>query len=214
MTPLLILLGLLVVSVTGLFLLTGVRVVGLVAVIVPVMGVAWLVIQHWHEGPVRAVGARITGYLFQELPAYRGELTLLMMAGYIGTVGAQLLAPLMARAGLDLGALPPWLVLVSFVWIIPLAGQFAMNPILAVSLIAPLIPAAEDLGVTPTALIVAITSGWALSGASSPFTASTLLTSSFSGVNPVRVGLVWNGAYVLLCGLALSGWVVLYGFGL
>jgi len=135
-----------------------------------------------------------------------------MMAGYIGTVGAQLLAPLMAHIGLDLSVVPPWLVLVSFVWIIPLAGQFAMNPILAVSLIAPLIPAADTLGVTPTALIVAITSGWALSGASSPFTASTLLTSSFSGVSAVRVGLVWNGVYVLLSGLVLSGWVVLYGF--
>ena len=85
-----------------------------------------------------------------------------------------------------------------------------MNPILAVTLIAPLVPPAADLGVSSTALVVAITSGWALSGASSPFTATTLLIGSFAGISATRVGLVWNGAYTLICGLVLSVWVVAY----
>ncbi|MDZ7711585.1 MAG: hypothetical protein U5K36_17145 [Roseovarius sp.] len=134
------------------------------------------------------------------------------MAGYIGTVGSALLAPLMQRAGLDLSVLPSWVILVSFVWLIPLAGQVGMNPILAVTLIAPLIPGAESLGVTPSAVVVALTAGWALSGASSPFTATTLLIGSFGGISALRVGWVWNGVYTLLCGVALSVWVVLYGF--
>lgn len=212
MVPLVVLLGVLVTGVVILHEVTDVRIVGLVAVLVPSIALVWMVIQHWGNKPLRTTGARIADYALRELPAYRGELVLLMMAGYIGTVGAQLLAPLMAAAGLDLSVLPAWLIVVSFVWIIPLAGQIGMNPILAVTLLAPLIPEAASLGVQPTALVVAITAGWAMSGASSPFTATTLLIGSFAGISATRVGLVWNGAYTLICGCALSLWVFLYAF--
>lgn len=209
--PLLLLLGLLVSSVTVLYVLSGVRVIGLVTVIVPVMALGWLVIQNWHNAPVRSVATRVRDYVLVELPGYRGELTLLMMAGYIGTVGSVLLVPVIARAGIDVASLPTWVILVGFVWVIPLAGQVGMNPILAVTLLAPLIPGAADLGVTPAALVVAITAGWALSGATSPFTATTLLIGSFAGISALRVGLVWNGAYFAVCGVVLSVWVVVYG---
>ena len=211
MTPLVLLLGILVVSVTTLYFNTGVRIVGLVALIVPVMALVWMLIQHWGDAPLRRTATRIRDYVTVEVPGYRGELTLLMMAGYIGTVGAALLGPLVARSGLDVAALPAWVILVSFVWIIPLAGQVGMNPILAVTLIAPLIPDASALGVTPTALVVAITAGWTLSGASSPYTATTLLIGSFAKISALRVGLQWNGAYTLICAVVLSVWVVIYG---
>jgi hypothetical protein len=212
LAPLLTLLGILVVSVFTLYSLTGVRVVGIVAMIVPMMAVGWLFIQTWRGSPLRDTGRRIRDYLFEELPSYRGEITLLMMAGYIGTIGAQLLIPLMAQTSIDLGQIAPWVIVVSFVWLIPVLGQFGMNPILAVTLIAPLIPHAEDLGVTPTALVVAITAGWTLSGASSPFTATTLLIGNFAGISALKVGLNWNGAYTLICAVALSIWVYAYGF--
>ena len=212
MLPLLALLAVLVVGVVTLHEMSDVRIVGLVAVLVPAIALVWMLIQHWSDAPIRNTGARIRDYVLKELPAYRGELVLLMMAGYIGTVGSQLLAPVMLNAGLDLSVLPPWVILVSFVWIIPLAGQIGMNPILAVTLIAPLIPEAASLGVQPTTLVVALTAGWALSGASSPFTATTLLIGSFAGISAARVGLVWNGVYSLICGVALSLWVLVYAF--
>ena len=155
---------------------------------------------------------RCKTYVLQELPGYRGELTLLMMAGYIGTTGAQLLTPVILDAGFDPSVLPPWAILVAFVWLIPLAGQIGMNPILAVTFIAPLIPSAADLGVEPTAIVVALTAGWAMSGATSPFTATTLLIGSFADISALRVGLVWNGGYAMVCGAALSLWVVTYAF--
>ena len=212
MLPLAALLGVLVLGVVGLHEVTDVRIVGLVAVLVPAIALAWMLIQHWSDAPFASTGAQIKNYVLVELPGYRGELILLMMAGYIGTVGSQLLGPLMLSAGLDLSVVPPWIILVSFVWIIPLAGQIGMNPILAVTLIAPLIPDAVSLGVQPTALVVALTAGWALSGASSPFTATTLLIGSFAGISALRVGLVWNGVYSLICGLVLSLWVMVYAF--
>ncbi len=212
MLPLLTLLAVLVIGVVSLHELTDVRIVGLVAVLVPTIALVWMLIQHWSDAPLTNTCVRIRNYVLEELPGYRGELVLLMMAGYIGTVGSQLLAPIMLNAGLDLSVVPPWMILVSFVWIIPLAGQIGMNPILAVTLIAPLIPEAASLGVQPTALVVALTAGWALSGASSPFTATTLLIGSFAGISALRVGLIWNGVYSLICGLALSLWVLVYAF--
>ncbi|MGB3244116.1 MAG: hypothetical protein WBB25_06260 [Sulfitobacter sp.] len=214
MLPLAALLAVLVVGVVTLHKLTDVRIVGLIAVLVPAIALIWMVIQHWSDAPLLNTALRIKDYALTELPGYRGELVLLMMAGFIGTVGSQLLAPVMLNAGLDLSLLPPWVILISFVWIIPLAGQIGMNPILAVTLIAPLIPDAASLGVEPTALVVAITAGWALSGASSPFTATTLLIGSFAGISATRVGLVWNGAYTVICGFALSVWVLVYALAL
>ncbi|MDX2485688.1 MAG: hypothetical protein QNK42_18750 [Pseudodonghicola sp.] len=212
MFPLAVLLAVLLVGVVTLSALTQVRVVGIVAVLVPCIAVVWMLLQHWNENPVSTTCARIKTYVLQELPSYRGELTLLMMAGFIGTAGSQLFAPMMQATGFDPSYLPSWIILVSLVWIIPLAGQIGMNPILAVTLIAPLIPTATDLGVQPVAIVVAITSGWALSGASSPFTATTLLIGSFGGISATRVGLVWNGAYTLICGVVLSIWVISFAY--
>ncbi len=84
-----------------------------------------------------------------------------------------------------------------------------MNPILSVSLLAPLLPHAAALGISPNAYILAITAGWALGGASSPFTATTLLVGAMGRVSAVHVGWKWNGAYTLLGGVLLSLWVAL-----
>jgi hypothetical protein len=212
MLPLAALLGLLVIGVSVLYTLSGVRIIGIVAALVPAIAVGWLLLQNRTEAPFSNTLRRIGSYARDELPGYRGELVLLMMAGYIGTVGSQLLVPLLAGAGVDLSAVPPWVILVSFVWIIPLAGQFGMNPILAVTLLAPLIPGATDLGVEPTALVVALTCGWSLSGITSPFTATTLIIGSFGKVSASHVGLVWNGLYAPLCAVALTVWVLIYAF--
>jgi hypothetical protein len=66
------------------------------------------------------------------------------------------------------------------------------------------------MGVTPTAINLALTSGWALGGASSPYTATTLLLGAIAKESAWRVGLVWNGLYTLLCALALSAWVLVF----
>jgi hypothetical protein len=212
MLPLAVLLAILLVGVVTLSTLTDVRVVGIVAVLVPSIAVVWMLLQHWEETPFATTRSRIKTYVLQELPGYRGELTLLMMAGFIGTAGSQLFAPMVQATGFDPSYLPSWIILVALVWLIPLGGQIGMNPILAVTLIAPLIPAAAELGVQPTALVVAITAGWALSAASSPFTATTLLIGSFGGISATHVGLVWNGAYTLICGAVLSIWVVAFAY--
>lgn len=211
LTPLFFLLILLSVTVLGIYSAWGLRVVGIVMVVVPAIAIGWAMLQHWAPGAEGSFGPRARHFLYDELPGYRGEIVLLMMAGYIGTVGAPLLQPIVAAFGLHPENLPAWALLALFVWIIPVLGQVGMNPILAVTLIAPLIPAPESIGISPSAMVVAIASGWALSGATSPFTATTLLIGSFGNVSALHVGLRWNGWYFLVTAVLLTAWVCFYG---
>jgi hypothetical protein len=207
--PLLGLLTLLAVAAGGLHLATGVRTVAVLLVVVPLISAAWVAIQAGAGARGGALAARSREYAFHNLPRYQGELVILMMAGFIGTLGGALLGPLVAASQIDLSQLPGWLILVALVWIIPITGQLGMNPILSVSLIAPVLPDAAAMGVSPADVILAITGGWALSGASSPFTATTLMVGSLGFVSASHVGLRWNGAYTLLGAVMLSAWVAL-----
>ncbi|MCA0869957.1 hypothetical protein LCL97_03920 [Seohaeicola saemankumensis] len=212
LTPLFLLLALLGVLVLGFHITLGIRVVGVVMLVVPAISIAWAILQDRAIGGDASFVSRARRYLSDELPSYKGEVVLLMMAGYIGTVGAPLLQPLMMKLGLDADSFPAWAVLTLLVWIIPLLGQFGMNPILAVTLIAPLIPDPGALNIAPSALVVAIASGWALSGATSPFTATTLLIGSFGGVSALHVGWKWNGGYFLVTAFLLTIWVLVFSF--
>lgn len=213
MSPLVILLAVILISIAVLYLITDIHVVGLVILIVPVVAVLWAILQRC--GDVETPGSHslrgeLKAYVFAELPSVKDEVVLLMMAGYIGTVGAALLGPVLESLGVDLSRLPTPVFLVLCVWIIPIAGQIGMNPILAVTLLAPLIPSAQVLGVSPAAIVVAITAGWALSGVTSPFTATTLLIGSFGKVSARHVGLVWNRGYFLTAAIIVPIWVVCY----
>ena len=208
--PLVLLLILLVSLLASTYLLTGIRILALVMVIVPVLSMAWIAVQNYNNHPFRQITERGSDYLTNQLSGFRSEMVLLMMAGYIGTVASPLLGSFMGFMNVDLAIMPAWMVLVLLVWFIPVAGQFGMNPILAVALIAPILPEAAVLGVSPTSLVVALTAGWVLSGVSSPFTATTMLVGNFAGISSAHVGQRWNGAYTVICAVILSIWVVVY----
>lgn len=208
--PLLILLAVVLLGVAVLHWVTGVEVIGAVMSLVPVVAALWIALQTPPEGASRAahVGQRAVQFVTRELPSYRGEIVLLFMAGFIGSLGAFLLVPLVQGLGLDLAGIPAWITVAAMVWIIPLTGQLGMNPILAVSLLVPVLPTPETMGIPPTALVVAITGGWALSGATSPFTASVLLAAALGKVSPQRAGIGWNGVYALVAGSAITLWAL------
>jgi hypothetical protein len=208
--PLLMLLLLLFAGVSILEVMTGLRVIAVVMLLVPVIAVGWIVIQT--HADVRETGKRLGQIAFVDVPSYHSELVLLVMAGIIGTVGGALLEPMFAGQSLGLSTLPAWAILVSLVWFIPLLGQLGMNPILSVSLLAPLLPDAAAMGVSPNAVVVALTAGWALAGATSPFTATTLLVGRLGHTTAWRVGVVWNRSFTLVTGLALSVSVALAAF--
>ena len=136
----LVLLAILVTIIGGLHIVTGVRAVGVVMLAVPLIALGWVAMQNQGRGPLKQAASRASAYV-AKLHVYRSELILLVMAGFIGTIGLRLLSPVVAASGFDLTALPGWLILIALVWVIPLTGLIGMNPILSVSLMAPLLPA-------------------------------------------------------------------------
>lgn len=206
--PLLALLAILVLSIGGIQGATGVRTVGVVMVVVPALAFAWLVLQQSGQAPLLGALHHSGRYVAEDLPGYRGELLLLMMAGFIGTLGSQLISPLLGAAAIDFSTVPAWQILIAIVWLVPLTGQMGMNPILSVSLFVPLLPVPEAMGLTPSDMIVAITAGWALGASSSPYAATTLLIGAMGQVSALHVGLRWNGLFTVLGGAVLSLWVV------
>ena len=207
--PLGALLVIILLPVLALELLLGIRIVGIVLVIVPILSVGWLYIQFRDWAVVRS---RMVNYVHKELPAFRGDLLLLMSAGYIGVVGSSVLVPLMARAGIDLTVVPPWLLLIALLWIMPVLGQLGGNPILTLSLVAPLLPDAALFGLDPTTFAVAMLAGWALTGLTSPFTATNMMIGRFGSIRTEDVGRVWNRSYFLVAVSLLAVWILIYAY--
>ncbi|MGR3323022.1 MAG: hypothetical protein ACU0DK_13950 [Pseudooceanicola sp.] len=206
--PLFLLLFVLMGLTVGLHLATGLRVTTIILLIVPALAVSWFAIQSTPGRRLPLSAGRAVALVRNDLPNYREELLLMGMGAFIGTVGADLLTPFVESSGLTLGRFPAWAALVALVWLIPLAGQLGMSPLLAVMLMFPVIPTPADLGVSPTVIFVAITGGWTLGAISSPFAAPTLLLARFGETPALRVSWGWNGSYTLICGFAISAWVV------
>lgn len=208
--PLYLLLLVLLVSTAAVHLASGVRVFGVVMALVPVISMLWIAVQPGAKGHrLGRVGQRLGMFASVDLPDLKNQIVILVMAAFIGSLGSAIAVPLAQSAGLSFAGVPTWLLMLCVFWSIPLTGQLGMNPILAVSLFAPLLPSPDALGIEPAVLVCAITSGWALSGATSPFTASVLLVGAFGKVSPVHVGLRWNGPYALTTGVVLSLWLML-----
>ncbi|MDY8107959.1 hypothetical protein U0C82_02185 [Fulvimarina sp. 2208YS6-2-32] len=203
--PLLVLLFVIFLGVGLLELATGLRIVSVVMVFVPLASLSWLILEALGDAaPARKVASQLKTLAFRELPSYGSEIVLLIMAGIIGSLGAALAVPILEKSGLDLSALPVWLIVAAPVWLIPLFGQLGMNPILSVSLFAPILPDPGAIGVSPIAIVCAITAGWALAGATSPFTATTMLIGRLGHTTAFRVGADWNRTFFLVAASALT----------
>ncbi|RFC63171.1 hypothetical protein DYI37_13440 [Fulvimarina endophytica] len=203
--PLILLLTIIFSGVGIIELATGLKVVTVVMVFIPLIALGWLMIEAKEsERPGAQVRAEVERMAFVEIPSYRSEIVLLIMAGIIGSLGASLAVPLLQRSGLDLSTLPIWLIIAAPVWLIPLFGQIGMNPILSVSLFAPILPNPEVIGVSPVAVVCAITAGWSLAGITSPFTATTMLVGRLGHTTAFRVGAFWNRAFFLVAASALT----------
>ena len=207
--PLVALLVIILVPVLSIELLFGIRIVGIVLVVVPTLSIVWLLIQ---KKDAFAVGSGLISYVHNEVPAFRSDLLLLMSAGYIGVIGSALLVPMMAEAGIDLTVIPGWLLLISLVWIMPVMGQIGSNPILTLSLVAPMLPDAAAYGLDPRALGVALLCGWSLTGLTSPFTATNMMIGRFGGIPTVDVGRVWNRSFFFVAVTLFCLWSLIFGY--
>jgi len=218
--PLLILLVIIFSSVAFVHEVAGLSIVTVVMIIIPILSMSWIALQaHLDEGRddtvVTIVRRRCSRYVGQELDSYKSEMVLLFIAGYVGKIGGALAAPLVTSHIIDFSVVPTWAILSGIIIILPVLGQIGLHPILAVSLMGPMLPDASVMGVSPNIVLAAVCLGWAFGGATSPFTATVILVAMFGKVKASAVGWDWNRVFVLLgipvCIawiIALSAWVM------
>lgn len=156
----------------------AVRLVVGVTAVLPPLGLGWIALQARGGGAARAraAGLRLAAQLRHRVPTYRGEAAVLGGAGLAGTALAAAfpaapLAALLQRLGM-----PGLAVLMLIAPAMLVLSQLTLNPIIAVTLLAAVLPPPAALGVTPAALGFAYLSAWAVCAGLTPMSASAITT--------------------------------------
>lgn len=186
-------------------------VVGVTAVLPP-LALGWIFLQSRGRlsARLRAVGLRFIGQVQARIPTYRAEATVLGGAGFAGVALAAAFPSAIAAGWFAAAGLPGLLVLCLVAPAMLAISQLGLNPIIAVLLLAAVLPPPAALGVTPTALGLAYLSGWAVSGAMTPMSASAITTARWIGtggteVSPYTVTNRWNLPFGI--GQILMAWI-------
>ncbi|MBI4183143.1 MAG: hypothetical protein HY521_03985 [Proteobacteria bacterium] len=182
-----------------------------VIVAVPAIGTGWILVQKARRGARLALALtarRLGRHVLAIFPTYRLEVAILGSAIFAGFALQPLIpAESLARAYQGLG-LPAALIPAAAPWLVVLLGFLGVNQVAVVILLGAVLGDVRALGVEPAALAVALTGGWALGSASSPFGASILTVVRLTGYPAARITARWNGPYTLAGLIAVSAWVV------
>jgi hypothetical protein len=177
-----------------------VSLVAAITLIVPLVGLAWALVQARNfiatARPLRRTGAvlrRRAARFFHRVPTFRAEATVLAGSGFMGVaVGGALpaagLAPLIAH-------LPPIAVPLVVPVLLIATGQLGLNPVAVVALLGAAMPDPAAFGISPAALAFACMLGWGLAVNMTPMSASAITTARWAGVSPWTVTTAWNAAF-------------------
>ncbi len=192
----------------------GVSLVAAVTLVVPLVGVAWALLQ---AAPLlRRGGAaarrRVMASLgrrgrrfFLRVPGFRGEATVLAASGFMGAaLGGALPAHGFAPA---LGVLPAVAIPLLVPVLLVATGQLGLNPVGVVALIGAALPDPLAVGVPPAVLAFACMLGWGVGVGMTPMSASAITTARWAETSPWTVSTVWNGAFTAAA--TLASWVVI-----
>lgn len=188
----------------------AIRLIDAVIVCVPVIAIAWMLLQ----APRRRVAVK-TGLVCRRtrrqitdvFPAYRMEITILSSAGFAGTMIAAGLPTDAIAEAIRAIQLPPELVPGLIVWLVVIGSQLAMNPIITVAIVAAVLPPPDVLGTTAPVVAASYMTAWAIAVGGSPFTLSTLMIGAIAGKTGRFVGHIWNGAFTLLALILATAWL-------
>lgn len=181
-------------------LLVDVSLVAAVTLVVPLVGLGWMIVQArgFVSGGRRlsrlsAVLALRGRRFFQRIPNFRGEATVLAGSGFMGVaVGGALpaagLAPFIAHLpAIGVPLLVPVLLIAT--------GQAGLNPVAVIALLGAAMPDPAAFGIAPAVLAFACMLGWGLAVNMTPMSASAITTARWAGVSPWTVSTAWNAAF-------------------
>jgi hypothetical protein len=197
----------------------GISLVTAVTLVVPVVGLGWIVVQmrQCPAGLILPVLGRRLDRFRLRIPGFRAEATVLAASGFM----AFALAGVLPAGGV--GPLLVWLPPLALPLLVPVVliatGQIGLNPVAVVALLGAAVPDPAALGVPPAVLAFAFMLSWGLGVGMTPMSASAITTARWAGVAPWTVSTVWNATFTLsalvLAWIAIAGldWAAAVGFG-
>jgi hypothetical protein len=161
---------------------------------VPIVGLAWLIVQRQN------LPTRLAGFA-RRIPTFRGEATVLGAGGFMGVA----LGAVLPHGGIaaTLALLPPIIIPLSVPVLLVATGLIGLNPIVVVAIIGAAIPNPTALGVAPDALAFACMLGWGVGVGMTAMSASAITTARWTQSDPWTVTMRWNRAYTA-CVLAVA----------
>ncbi len=178
----------------------GVSLVATITLVVPLVGLGWVLVQSGRalrSGPaarrIAGVLHRRAGRFLARVPGFRSEATVLAGSGFMGVaVGGALPAAALAPV---LGYLPPLSIPLLVPALLIATGQIGLNPVAVIALLGAAMPDPLRFGVPPAVLAFACMLGWGLAVNMTPMSASAITTARWAGVSPWTVSTAWNTGY-------------------
>jgi hypothetical protein len=187
----------------------GISLVTAVTLVVPAVGLGWLVVQN------RQLSGRLMVWVLSRrldrfrlrIPEFRAEATVLAASGFM----AFALGGVLPTAGVAplLGWLPPLAVPLLVPVVLIATGQLGLNPVAVVALLGAAVPNPAALGVSPAVLAFAFMLSWGLGVGMTPMSASAITTARWAGVAPWTVSTIWNAGFTLSA--LLLAWAAIAG---
>lgn len=167
------------------------------ALVTPIYGALWLLVQTAGRAHVSAVAGELTRYVFHTAPGLRSEVFMFLSANMLGTGVATALPPETMKAAMDALNLSPQASICLVMAGILVCAAAGLHPIIIFVLVGEVLPP-DVLGVSPVVLGAALLAMWGLGAGTSPFSATTLYMARASSSTIWRVAWLWNGPYAIL----------------
>ncbi len=195
--------------------LADVTIVTGVMLAAPLVVIVWLVVQQEPGHRQQGTRDRFSTISFSAMPGYVREMVFISCAGFVGTVGAQLVPVAELTDAIGLQSLPPWLVLWGMSVIVWVFGQVGLSPITMAVFLGSVVAQVPSLPVDITHAALAIAAGTAICTSGAPFSAGALMLSRATGYSPMTLTWRWNGPFTFVTMIVLAlvyaaleaGWV-------
>jgi len=168
----------------------------------PPVGILWMAVQSPQRRRYALLGMRLRRLALERLPRESLETVMFASSGMIGIMLASIIEPAWIIALTR--PIPAVVVPVLVFWAVIAAGQIGVSPVISVVVIGGALGAPGVVAVSPYALAAALTAGWSLTVAWSPFTGSVLTVARISNVGADAIARGWNGRYSLAAAVATS----------
>lgn len=176
----------------------------------PIIVTVWVFVQQPSSHRMRSTINRIDEIGISAMPGYVREVVFIACAGFIGTVGAQLVPVDDIAMAIGLQSMPGWIVLWTLSMSVWLLGQVGLSPITMAIFLASIIAQINNLPADVTHAALAIATGTAICTAGAPFSSGAVMLARATGYSSFTLTWRWNGTYTLcaMVVLAVFYWIL------